>query len=1035
MKIVDLSVKRPVGVLMIIIAVLALGAFSLRSLAVDLFPKIDIPIAAVATSYPGAAPEEIEKLITEPIEDALGSLQGMESISSQSQPNASMVILQFKSGTNLDNALLEVREKIDQVKGFLPANANDPSVLRFDPSQIAVVYLGLSGQSADRLQAVAEDIVVPNLERQDGVASVSVQGGKIREIVVELDQAALSRYGISGAQVVQALQAENQSSPAGTVTKGIGDMQISVKGEFTSLADISNTLIHLPAGGQVKVSDVAAVKDTYQKETSMSLVQGESAVILSVMKQSDANTVNVAKEVAKATERLQTALPEGVKLTTLFDTSEIITQSMNSVVNNMVSGAVLAVVILLLFLRSARSTLVIGLSIPIAVIATFTLMYFTGQTLNIISMGGLALGVGMMVDSSIVILENIFSYREKGYPMKEAAVKGASELGGAIVASTLTTVVVFLPIVFTQGLASDLFMPMALTVSFSLLASLVVAITLVPMMSSQFIPAAKKDKPKRFSWFDRVFDTLIGGYRRVLQWVLRWRKTTLAIVAAAFVGSLALIPAIGMEFIPASDQGQIQISVEAPNGTKLEDLKEITDQVEATFQPFEDIIETSYSMLGSAGGYAAGSSNTASITLVLVGSTERDIATTDVVQTLAREVANIAGAKITVSEMQTGLSSGSPIQISVSGQDQEVLNELADQMIWTISGIEGIYNPEKSAQEGNAELNITVDRVAAAHYGLTYQQIVSEIQLSMEGRTATQYREGGDEYDVRVILPEESRADLAALTSLKLTTPGGQTIPLSSVAALTQVQGPAMIQRENQQRQINVTSDIVGRDLGSVSAEVQAALANLHMPDGYSFSFGGQSEDMAETFGDLGLALIFAILLVYIVMAVQFESLLHPFIIMFAMPPTLIGVVSGLFITGTPLGITALIGVIILAGIVVNNAIVLVDYINILRSRGMERYEAIVEAAPKRVRPILMTTLTTVLGLVPLALGLGEGTEMQAPLAITVIFGLSFSTLITLLLVPVMYDISDRIVHRVRGWGRRKEAVPPPPPALPDVRN
>lgn len=1022
MKIVEFSVKRPIGVLMIVIAVMALGAVSLRSLAIDLFPKIDLPIAAVATSYPGAAPEEIEKLITEPLESSLSSLQGIDMLQSQSQPSSSLIILQFKTGTDLNNALMEVREKVDQTKGFLPANANDPMVLRFDPQQMPVVTLGLSGLAAERLQALADDVIVPYLERQDGVASVTVQGGKTREILVELDQAKLSRYGVTASQVVQALRSENQSAPVGTVDKGVGDLQLSVKGEFTSVNDIGRALIHLPTGGHITVDEVAEVRDTFAEVTSLSFVNGSEALVLSVQKQSDANTVNMAGEVRKALVNLEKDLPAGVKLDTIMDTSTFIQQSINSVVNNMISGAVLAVLILLLFLRSARSTLVIGLSIPIAVISTFTLMYFTGQTLNIISMGGLALGIGMMVDSSIVILENIFTYREKGLPMKEAAMKGASELGSAVIASTVTTVVVFLPIVFVEGLASDLFMPMAMTVSFALVASLIAAMTLIPMLSSQLIsPLGEKKKKKRFAFLDRGFDKILSVYRAMLKGVLRFKKTTLLATFAAFIGSCALIPFIGMEFMPAGDQGQIQITVEAPAGTKMEELLPITEQVSDLLTPYSDVIETAYATVGGGGGFG-GSGNTASYTVILIGSTQREISTTTIVQDIARRSADIAGAEITVSEVQGGLAGGSPIQIKINGPDQEVLNDLADQVIWTISNVEGVFNAEKSSSEGNAELNIVVDRNTAAFYGLSYQQIVGEIQLSMEGQTATQYREGGDEFDVKVTLPADQRSDLAALTSLRLTTPTGQSVPLSAVAELVEVQGPVMIQRENQQRQINVTSDIVGRDLGSVSAEVQAAIATMNMPDGYSFATGGQSEDMMKSFVDLGLALVFSILLVYIVMAVQFESLLFPFVVMFAMPPTLIGILFGLFITNTPLSITALIGVIILAGIVVNNAIVLVDYINILRSRGLSREEAIIEAGPSRVRAILMTTLTTVLGLVPLALGIGEGAEMQAPMAIVVIFGLSFSTLITLLLVPVMYVYADKFVNGMKRLFRRKEA-------------
>jgi CzcA family heavy metal efflux pump len=1018
LKLVEVSVKRPVGVFMFVIAIVALGLFSLRSLAIDLFPKIDLPIAIVATSYSGAAPEEVENLISRPLEASLSSVQGIDTIQSQSQAGSSMIILMFNNGTNLDNALLDVRERVDQIKGMLPEDAGDPSVLRFDPQQLPVLSIGLYGHEAERLQQIADDQVVPILERQNGVASVSVQGGQTREILVELDKGKLAQYNITAMQVVQALRSENSSASAGSVSKGAGELQVRVKGDFTSLRDITNTLIHLPTGGQLKVGDVATINDTFAKQTSLSIVNGMPALVLSVQKQSDANTVQVADEVFKALESLEDNLSAGTELDVIMDLSLPIRQSIDSVINNMISGGLLAILILIVFLRSARSTLVIGLSIPIAVIATFMLMYFSGQTINMITMGGLALGVGMMVDSSIVILENIFSYRERGLPMKEAAIKGASELGSAVIASTLTTVVVFLPMVFVKGLAADIFMPMAYAVSFSLVASLVVALTLVPMLSSTFIPEAKKQKVQRKWWTDRVAGRILAGYKRMLKWVLGHRKSTVFLTIAMLVGSLALIPFIGMEFFPASDQGQFQIQVETPSGTKIEETKLVADQVSKLFEPYEDIIDNAYVTIGSS-GFGTGSANTATFTVQMVGASERDMTTTEVVQALDARAHNIPGAEITVSEIQTGLGTGSAIQIAINGEDQETIKSIADQVIWTISSIEGVYNPTTSASNGNSELNIVVDREVAAHYGLTYQQIISEIQLSINGQTATQYREEGNEYNVKVILPEDQRSDIAALSTLTIQTASGRLVPLSAVAELNQLQGPAMIQRENQQRQINVTSEVVGRDLGSVSADVQEALSKMNFPEGYTYSFGGQSQDMLESFADLGMALIFSIFLVYVVMAIQFESLLNPFIIMFAMPTMFIGILVGLFLTGKSLSMPALIGVIMLAGVVVNNAIILVDYVNILRRRGLTREEAILEGAPSRVRPIFMTTLTTVLGLIPLALGIGEGAEMQAPLAIVVIFGLSFSTIFTLLLIPVMYtiseDLSDWLKRRFTG--------------------
>ncbi|WGU95726.1 efflux RND transporter permease subunit [Paenibacillus dendritiformis] len=1019
MKIIDVSVKRPIGVMMVVLSILALGMVSLRNLAIDLFPKIDLPIAVVATSYQGAAPEEIEKLISRPIEASLSTIQGIDTVSSQSQANSSLVMLQFKTGTNMDNALIDVREKVDQIKGMLPEDANDPSVLRFDPNQMPIITLGLTGASPEKLQEIADTNIIPFLERENGVASVSVAGGKTREILVELNRANLARYGIGASQVVQAINAENKSAVAGSVPKGVQDLQIRVKGEYTSVEDIGQTLIHLPGGGQIQVSDIADINDTFKKQSSLTLVDGAPALVLSVQRQSDANTVAVADNVDKAVGKLQQELPSGIELKKVSDTSIFIRQSIDSVVSNMMSGGLLAVFILILFLRSIRSTFVIALSMPIAIISTFTLMYFTGQTLNIISMGGLALGIGMMVDNSIVILENIFTYRQKGMSMKEAAIKGASELASAVIASTTTTLVVFLPIVFVQGITSDIFRPLALTVCFSLIASLVVAITLIPTLSSKIVSQKKIVQSEKKGWYLRFFGLFVSGYKRILRWSLGHRKTTVFATILLLVGSFFLVPFIGMEFMPGGDQGQIQISVQTPSGTSLEETKKVADDVAALLKPYESIIDTASESIGGGGPFGGGA-NSATFTIQLIRATERDMTTKAMMQELTDAVSEIPGAEITVSAMESGFGSGSPIQIKLNGQEQDVLEEVASQVVWLISDIQGVYNANSSAAEGNAELNISIDRSLAATYGLSYQQIMNEISLAMNGQLATQYREGGNEYDVRVILPEAERDSISALNALTIQSQTGQLVPLSAIAQFQQLQGPVMIQRENQQRQINVTADLAGRDLGSVSTEIEQALQKMNFPEGYSYSMGGETEEMMNSFTDLAIALVFSIFLVYVVMAVQFESLLYPFIIMFAMPTMFIGVLFGLFITGTPISVTALIGIIMLAGIVVNNAIILVDYINIQRRYGLERHEAIMQGAPSRLRPIFMTTLTTVLGLLPLALGIGEGAEMQAPLAIVVIFGLSCSTIFTLLLVPVMYTYLDDFSNWIKRLFTRK---------------
>ncbi|MRH43938.1 MMPL family transporter [Aquibacillus halophilus] len=1025
MKLVETSVRRPVGVIMVVLAIIALGFISVRSLAIDLFPEIDLPIAVVATSYPDAAPQEVEKQISQPLESALSSIEGIESIQSQSQSGSSLVIMMFSTGTNLDNALLEVRESVDQVKGMLPDSTGDPRVLRFNPNQLPIMWVGLSGDDTVQLQEIAEDQIVPYFERQGGVASVTVEGGQERVIELELDRAKLTQYGLSPQIIMQALSGANSSASAGVVAKGDKDLQVRINGDYTSVEDIRQTIVQTPQGATLHVEDVANVNDTFQS-SGTSLVNGEPSVVLSILKQSDGNTVEVSDNISAAIEELNGDLPPDVNLQVVVDTSTFVKQSISSVVQNMVYGGIFALFILLLFLKSVRATIVVGVSIPIAIISTFTLLYFTGETLNVLTMGGLALGLGMMVDSSIVILENIVSYRQRGYSRKEAAVKGASELAPAVIASTTTTLVVFLPIVFTEGIASELFTPLALTVAFALIASLVVSITLIPMLSSKLLTKAMEDNGRRY-WFDQLLNKFNNGYERVLRKVLKFRKTTVVATVLIIGASLSLIPFIGTEFIPQGDQGQLSVNAETPIGTSFEKTEEVAAQVSERLENYQDVIDVNYVTLTSGGGggigMMGGSSNSASYTIQLVPQAERNQSTEEVLQEIDQDLQDIVGAEITVAEMGAGaMGSGDPISININGPEHDVLRELANQVIHTISDVEGVHNPTTSVSDTRPELNVTVDREIAAQYGLTHQEIMNQVRMNFTGQTVMQYREDGDEMNVTLTYPEDERSTISDLENMMIQTQQGTMVALASVADFEQIQGPASLSRANQQRQVNVTTGIIGLDLGSVSTAIEEELATMNFPEDYSYSVGGEAEDMAEAFSDLALALVLSIFLVYAVMAIQFENFLFPLIIMFSMPATAVGVFGGLFITGTPLSITAFIGVIMLAGIVVNNAIVLVDYINIVRRRGIDRYEAILEAGVSRMRPILMTTLTTILAMLPLALGWGEGAETQQPLAITVIFGLGVSSVFTLLLIPVVYTLFDDLSIKVKGlFGQKKE--------------
>lgn len=1017
---------------MFVVVALVLGFISLKDLKVELFPKMELPIAVVVTSYSGAAPQEVEELISKPIESAVGTLEGLDTIQSISQQSSSLVVIRFDFGRNINDALTDIREKIDQVSGMLPEGANDPMVMRIDPNATPVVVVSLTGAELSKLQDIAEAEVQPALERAKGVASAAITGGKVREIRVNLDEAMMTNYGVTGSQIVSALGAENRSISAGTVERGGQDVALRIVGEYSSVDDIKNTPITLANGEAIKVSDVALVEDTFKVQNEISKVNGQETLVFTIMKQSDANTVEVATEVQKVMENLNEAFKDrGLEMHTIMDTSTYITDSMDTIVNDMYVGGILAAIILLLFLRSFRTTLVIAISMPIAIISTFILMYFAGETLNVISMGGLALGVGMMVDSSIVILESIFKKRQEGMPLKEAASVGATELGPAVLASTLTTSIVFLPVVFVNGLGSQIFRPLALTVVFSQFASLVAALTLVPMISSNMLGTAtlqmEGDEPKGI--FPKLLKKVENIYGKVLERALKIRKTVITIVILSIIGSLALVPFIGFELMPSSDSGQVNINATLQSGAQLKETESVVTEINERLAKYKDIIKVNYvSIGGSSDGISPGSKNRASFMIQLVESSGRELTTKQFVAEVSKEVGDITGAEIEVSESNSGMSAGSPIQLEITGDNLDVLNDLAQQVVWLLKDIDGTLNVDSSVSEGKPEVQVVVNRELATAFGLSYQQVMNEISLAFNGKVATLYKEDGGEYDVTVSFPDESSNTIRDLETMTIRNSQGVNIPLSSVAELVQAQGPSQISRTNQTRAVNVTSDVIGRDLGSVSREIQAQLDKISLPDGYEIGTGGQSEMMNDAFGQLALALLLGIFLVYMIMAVQFESFASPFIIMFSVPTMIIGVLLGLFIMNQSFSLPAFIGLIMLSGIVVSNGILLVDYIDILRARGIERFEAIVTAGKSRLRPIFMTAATAVLAMVPLALGIGEGAESQQPMAVVVVFGLTASTIFTLVFVPVMYIVIDNMSNRFKGLFKRDKSKKPKQP-------
>lgn len=1032
MNISKFSVKKPVTIIMGVLIVITLGIVSLAKLPLDLLPNIEIPVAIVNTSYANVSPEEIEKLITKPIEQAVGTVENIDSISSMSKEGSSVVVVQFKYGTDMNFTVLKMREKIDMVKGVLPEDAASPVVMQIDPNSQPIIQMAITGNAdLGKIQTIAEDVIQPKLERIEGVASVSTSGGYEKEIKISLNQEKLKGYGLSIDYISQILSSENLNLPGGRVKRGNQELLIRTIGEFKSIEEIKNIPIPLKTGGSIYLNDIAQVGFDNKDVSAISKMDGKKGINITIQKQSGTNTVTVAKEVNKEIENIKKKYPT-LQIKSAFDQSDYINKSIDNVAKNAVAGALLAILILYIFLRNIRSTFIIGTAIPTSIIATFILIYFDGITLNLMTLGGLALGVGMLVDNSIVVLENIYRFRQEGYSKKEAAVKGASEVTMAVIASTLTTIAVFLPIAFIEGIASTIFKELALTVTFSLAASLVVSLTLIPMLSSKILKVdgdvkergEKKVKifSKIYNAFDKVFYSIESKYRNLLKWSLEHRKTVVLVAIVIFILSIGSLKFVGKEFFPQTDEGAFQISVELPEGSKVKNTESIMDDVQNKIHKISEI-DTIFETTGG-NSLTGGGENLGSLYVKLKAIKDRKRSTSQVMDEIANIVKDIPGAKITLDaeSMSMGVG-GSPVSITIEGDDLDTLKKLGEQFKGIIASVKGTREVKSSLADGVLQAEITLNRERSSQYGLTAAQVANQVKSMISGKTATKYKLNGDEIDVVIKGDESFKESLMNINQILIETQSGVSVPLELVAKVDVKRGPVEINRENQIRTVTVTSQITGRDLGSIVEEVKGKIEKINIPNGYTYKIGGQNEEMVDAFKDLALALVLAIALVYMILASQFESLLNPFIIMFSLPLAIAGGILGLFITRRALSVPSIIGFILLAGIVVNNAIVLIDYINTRRENGEDIKEAILNAGPIRLRPIMMTALTTILGLIPLALGIGEGSEIQAPMASVVIGGLLLSTLLTLVFVPVVYTMFDNLKCKLHGRKRKKVTI------------
>ena len=1031
------AIRRPIGTLMLTSVILVLGWVFVSGLPLDLLPKIVYPQIRAGVSNPGVEPEVMEETIAKPLERALSTTEDLVRIETEVEEGRVGVNLHFRYGTDIDFALQDASKNLDRARSSLPEEADAPTIFKFDPSQIPVFEVAFSSsrRSLVDLRNWVEDRLRPQLLTIEGVASVDVSGGLVREIQVVLDQERLRSYGLSVSQVIEALRAANQNVAAGRISSAEQEVVGKTTGKFRNVDDIRGVLLAVQGGRFVPLSEIATVEDTHQEQRLWARLDGVPSVKLSIRKQPDANTVSVADAVDRRLTQLAggTFVPGDVSYRVIQNQADFIRNSVNAVRNAAVLGALLAMLTVLVFLRSLRKTLIIGTAIPLAVLFTFVLMGGFGLTLNIMSLGGLALGVGLLIDNSIVMLENIFRKRDEGIEDPEAAAhEGAAEVTSAVTASTSTNLAAVLPFLLVSGRVSLLFKELILTISFAILASLMVALTLVPMLSAQLAKV-------RFSsgvggWrpliaFDRGMDRVRGAYRRHMAAAVRWRWAVLGGAVLALVGSFLLTRGLGTEFLPQVDDGNVGVGISLPPGVPPEQTNLIAQEIESMVRAMPDVEH----IFTTAGGFLFGGgtslrSGRGSLDIRLAPASRRSMSADQWVSTLQRRIdeRGFAGARVFVRPprirgLRTSVS-GSDVALNITGDELPVLASIADEVMRRLRGTPGLGRIESSTEEGSPQLAVDLDRDRAGYLGLNVASVGQTLRTALDGTVATRFTEGNREFDVRVMMPRErfrSAEDLGSVALFPALRAGAPPVYLRDVANVYSTVGPTSILRENQNRILRVTGDVITEiaPVGVVNDSIRARLADLELPDGYGIMYGGEEEAIRENNRQLAMVLALAVFMVFVVLAVQYEQLVNPFVILPTIPLAMVGVGFSLWITGTPLSAPVLLGVILLAGIVVNNAILLVEYVELFRrEHGASIQDAVVEAGAVRLRPILMTTLTTMFGMLPLALGLGDGSELMQPLAIAVVGGLGFSMLLTLFVLPGVYVILHHGGDQLRAW-------------------
>ncbi|KEO74137.1 efflux RND transporter permease subunit [Anditalea andensis] len=1025
MNLFKTAVFRPVMTMMIFVAIMVFGIYSTLNLPIDLFPEIDPPVITVMTSYTGASALEVEQNVTRHLEDQFSTINDLEDISSTSVENFSIVTLEFDWGSNLDEASNNIRDALSRVRDILPEDVDEPMIYRFSSASFPVITLAATAdESYPGLRKILDNEIVTPLNRVPGVGTVNIQGGPTREIQINLDPMKMRSYALDINDISSALRNENVIIPAGNISIGKEQYNIRIDTEFRSIEDIGRVVVkNTEQGGIVYLTDIASVDDAVDEDMRIEMVNGQNAITLTVQKQNRANTVEVARSVLTILPELKRNLPADVHIETVVDTSEFIENSISNLSSVLLYAIIFVVLVVWIFLRRWRATFIVALTIPVSLIAAFIYLALTGNTLNLISLSSLSIALGMVVDDAIVVLENISTYIEKGTKPREAALYGTGEVGVAVMATTLTVVAVFFPLTLLTGMTGIWFGQLGMIVVVTVVVSTFAALTLVPMLSSKLLKLETAGISRKKTNFGRKLDNGIENiltkldlkYKSILNWALIRKKWVVIVSFVLFIGSFFLIPLVGTEFMPEADNGRIAITAELPTGRNSPSAVSTMRKIEEIFEEEVPELRIISSGIGtSTGGMSMGGGssdpNVIDITATLVKVDERSRSVFEIAEVIRTRLHDIPEIITYSVGTQGGMAGqGPPVVIDVIGNDLQVTEALAMQIRDGLALIDGVRNADLGLGDAQPALQIDFDREKMAMLGLNPGVVGQNVRSKIAGLTATEFKEEGEEFDIIIRYDRSFRESLEDLNNVEILSPAGNYIQLGSFADIREIMVPPTIERKDRERNVQVTADLLGTPLNVVFDEISDYIDNdMDIPSNVEIAFGGDIEQQQEAFGDLFLLLGLSIILVYIVMAAQFESLKDPFIIMFSLPFAFTGVIIALVLTNTKLSVIAFIGAIILVGIVVKNAIVLVDYIQLLRGRGESLFDAIVNAGASRLRPVLMTTLTTILAMFPLAFSTGEGSETWQPMAIAVLGGLIFSTVVTLVLVPVVYAIFHR---------------------------